>query len=151
MTAMTCSIQSVLAQVPRIAVSVNGVAIPHDAIARELQHHPESTPARAWQQAARALVVRELLLQEARRLGLQPACAVDAEGRCETDEEALVRRCPGGVRSRAPSYGHPMTRIVPQVATRMPATKSQMLPSRSKAAHASAAKAARARRSISLK
>jgi peptidyl-prolyl cis-trans isomerase C len=88
---MGCSLQAVLAQVPRVTVSVNGVAIPHDAIAREVQHHPESTPAHAWQQAARALVVRELLLQEARQLDLRPAPLVDAEGRRETDEEALIR------------------------------------------------------------
>jgi peptidyl-prolyl cis-trans isomerase C len=89
---MTCSsLKSVLAQVPRIAVSVNGVAIPHDAIAREVQHHPEGTPVRAWQQAARALAVRELLLQEARRQGLTAEPRADGDGRRETDEEALIR------------------------------------------------------------
>jgi peptidyl-prolyl cis-trans isomerase C len=80
-----------LAQVSRIAVSVNGVAIPHDAIAREVQHHPESTPVRAWQQAARALAVRELLLQEARRQGLAAEPLTDGDGRRETDEDALIR------------------------------------------------------------
>jgi peptidyl-prolyl cis-trans isomerase C len=88
---MSCSVQSVLAGVPRIAVSVNGVEIPHDAIAREVQHHPEPSRVQAWQAAARALVVRELLLQEARRQGLQPEPQADAEGRRETGEEALVR------------------------------------------------------------
>jgi peptidyl-prolyl cis-trans isomerase C len=89
---MGCSVQSVLAGLPRIAVSVNGVEIPHDAIAREVQHHPEPSQVRAWQAAARALVVRELLLQEARRQGLQPEPQADGAGRRETDEEALVRR-----------------------------------------------------------
>jgi peptidyl-prolyl cis-trans isomerase C len=89
---MGCSVQSVLAGLPRIAVSVNGVEIPHDAIAREVQHHPEPSQVRAWQAAARALVVRELLLQEARRQGLQPEPQTDGAGRRETDEEALVRR-----------------------------------------------------------
>jgi peptidyl-prolyl cis-trans isomerase C len=89
---MTCaSVKSVLSQVPRIAVSVNGVAIPHDAIARELQHHPGPTRVRAWQEAARALAVRELLLQEARRQGLTAAPQADNDGRRETDEEALIR------------------------------------------------------------
>jgi peptidyl-prolyl cis-trans isomerase C len=88
---MSCSVQSVLAQVPRIAVSVNGVAIPHDAIAREVQHHPGRTPVRAWQQAARALAVRDLLLQEARRQGLTAAPRTDGGGRREADEEALIR------------------------------------------------------------
>jgi peptidyl-prolyl cis-trans isomerase C len=35
--------------------------------------------------------VRELLLQEARRARLQPDAATDAEGRRETEEEALIR------------------------------------------------------------
>jgi peptidyl-prolyl cis-trans isomerase C len=88
---MNCSLKSVLAQAPRTTVSVNGVVIPHDAIAREVQHHPESTPVRAWQQAARALAVRELLLQEARHQGLPPEPQTDSEGRRETEEEALIR------------------------------------------------------------
>ena len=63
------------AQIPAgkpVAVSVNGVAIARDAIVREMQHHPAPKPIAAWQQAARALVIRELLLQEARRLGVAP-------------------------------------------------------------------------------
>lgn len=88
---MSCSVKSVLADSPRTAVAVNGVAIPHDAISREAQNHPAATPFAAWTAAARALVVRELLLQEARRAGLQPDAATDAEGRRETEEEALIR------------------------------------------------------------
>ena len=88
---MSCSLNTVLAEVQRPTVSVNGVVIPHDAVAREVQHHPESTPVRAWQQAARALAVRELLLQEARRQDLKPEPETDGEGRRETDEEALIR------------------------------------------------------------
>jgi peptidyl-prolyl cis-trans isomerase C len=45
----------------------------------------------AWQQAARALAVRELLLQEARRQGLAAAPQTDGDGRREIDEEALIR------------------------------------------------------------
>jgi peptidyl-prolyl cis-trans isomerase C len=88
---MSCSLKSVLADVQRPIISVNGVVIPHDAVAREVQHHPESTPVRAWQQAARALAVRELLLQEARRQGLTPEPETDGDGRRETEEEALIR------------------------------------------------------------
>ncbi|MGE0700245.1 MAG: peptidylprolyl isomerase [Hyphomicrobiaceae bacterium] len=73
-------------------VSVNGAVIPRDAIGRETQHHPAAKPADAWQAAARALVVRELLLQEAARLGLAPEPIDDGEGRREADEEALVRQ-----------------------------------------------------------
>jgi peptidyl-prolyl cis-trans isomerase C len=72
-------------------VRVNGIAIPRDLIAREVQQHPSRSPAEAWKAAARALVVRELLLQEARRLGVQADPLSDAEGRRETAEEAAVR------------------------------------------------------------
>lgn len=73
-------------------VSVNGVAIPRGEIARETQHHPATKPIEAWQAAARALAVRELLLQEARRLDITAFPQMDAEGRRETDEEAIVRQ-----------------------------------------------------------
>ena len=46
---------------------------------------------RPGQAAARALVVRELLLQEARRLGVAAEPLADDDGRRETDEEALIR------------------------------------------------------------
>jgi peptidyl-prolyl cis-trans isomerase C len=72
-------------------VSVNGVVIPRDAIGRETQHHPAEKPIVAWQAAARALVIRELLLQEARRIGILALPKSDASGRQETEEEALVR------------------------------------------------------------
>lgn len=79
-------------EVPRRPdVSVNGVVIDRDAIARETQNHPAARPIEAWLAAARALVVRELLLQEARRLRIDPAPESDAEGRRETDEEAMIR------------------------------------------------------------
>jgi peptidyl-prolyl cis-trans isomerase C len=72
-------------------VSVNGVAIARDAIVREMQNHAAPKPIAAWQLAARALVIRELLLQEARRIGVVAEPASDAEGRRETDEEAMIR------------------------------------------------------------
>lgn len=87
---MACAAQTI--ELPeRPLVSVNGVIIPHEAIAREVQHHPAAKPIAAWQAAARALVVRELLLQEARRLGIESAPRSDASGRREAEEEALVR------------------------------------------------------------
>ncbi|MFV0296727.1 MAG: peptidylprolyl isomerase [Hyphomicrobiaceae bacterium] len=72
-------------------VTVNGVTIPRDAIAREVQNHPAAKPIDAWFMAARALVVRELLFQEARRLELVAEPRSDDEGRRETDDEAIVR------------------------------------------------------------
>jgi peptidyl-prolyl cis-trans isomerase C len=88
---MSCSAHAAIAGATRVPVSVNGVDIPHDAISRETQNHPARTPSAAWTAATRALAVRELLLQEARRLGLRPEPACDEEGRRETEEEALVR------------------------------------------------------------
>ena len=85
-----CTIKPVITTKQK-AVSVNGVVISRAVISRETQNHPASKPVDAWLAAARALVVRELLLQEARRLGIAPAPIADADGRRETDEEALVR------------------------------------------------------------
>jgi hypothetical protein len=51
-------------------VSVNDVTIPHAAIAREVQNHAAESPKAAWEEATRALVIRELLLQRARKLDL---------------------------------------------------------------------------------
>ncbi|PSC06000.1 peptidylprolyl isomerase [Alsobacter soli] len=86
---MSCSVQTVSPS--RKVVSVNGKVIPRAAIARESQHHPSAKPVEAWQAAARALVVRELLLQEADRLAVEAVPLTDEEGRRETDEEARMR------------------------------------------------------------
>jgi peptidyl-prolyl cis-trans isomerase C len=88
--AASCTIKPAISAKPR-TVSVNGTIIPREAIARETQNHPAAKPMEAWQQAARALVIRELLLQEARRLGVASEPLADEEGRRETDEEALIR------------------------------------------------------------
>lgn len=71
-------------------VRVNGVELAPEAIAREIQHHPAPDAAAAWTGAARALALRELLLQEARRLGIEAAPDADAAGRAETDEDAVI-------------------------------------------------------------
>jgi peptidyl-prolyl cis-trans isomerase C len=44
-------------------ISVNGIRIGNDAVAREMQHHPAPSRDEAEHQAAIALVVRELLVQ----------------------------------------------------------------------------------------
>jgi peptidyl-prolyl cis-trans isomerase C len=87
---MTCALHGTEFPRPK-TIAVNGVVIARDAIAREVQHHPASRPLDAWQSAARALVVRELLLQEAHRLGLVAAPLTDANGRRESEQEALIR------------------------------------------------------------
>ena len=60
---MDCSVANTLPK-PK-TISVNGAVIAREIIAREVQNHPAEKPILAWQAAARALVVRELLLQEA--------------------------------------------------------------------------------------
>ena len=86
---MSCALHQNLLPKGR-GVRVNGVAISRDAISREAQHHPARTPLEAWQAAARALAVRELLLQEARRLQVA-AEPLSRDGRRETDDEAAIR------------------------------------------------------------
>lgn len=75
-------------------VTVNGRVIPASAIAAEAQNHPAPAgkPGWAWRAAARALAIRELILQEARARGLCPEPAEIAPGRVETEEEALIRQ-----------------------------------------------------------
>lgn len=72
-------------------VRVNGVEISPEAIAQEIQYHPAPDAETAWTEAARALVVKELLLQEARRLGIEGTPEQDEGGRAEEDEDAVVR------------------------------------------------------------
>jgi peptidyl-prolyl cis-trans isomerase C len=74
---------------PDRTVTVDGTPIGADAIGREMQYHPAATRDEAWQAAARALVIRELLLQEAVRQGLD---AQPEPGEAEDEDEALVRR-----------------------------------------------------------
>jgi peptidyl-prolyl cis-trans isomerase C len=69
---------------------VNGAAIDRAAIAREVQNHAGASAQQAWQEAARALVIRELLLQRARILRLE-AEPREQDGARETEEEALIR------------------------------------------------------------
>ena len=88
---MSCSVHVQFPAGKPINVSVNGIAIARDAIQREMQHHPAEKPIAAWQQAARALVIRELLLQRAKHLRLVPEPMSDEAGRRETDDEALMR------------------------------------------------------------
>lgn len=76
---------------PRTTVSVNGVEIPHAAISAEAQQHPAGSAAEAYRVAAEALVVRELLLAEARAQGVSAAPERDGKGRLETEEDALIR------------------------------------------------------------
>jgi peptidyl-prolyl cis-trans isomerase C len=56
-----------------MSVSVDGVAISEQAIAREVQYHPAASLQNARASAARALVIRQLLLRRAAELGIAPS------------------------------------------------------------------------------
>lgn len=75
-------------------VVVNGVTIDSGRIAAEAQNHPapKGKPGLAWKAAARALAIRELLLQEARARGIEADPAETAPGQWETADEALIRQ-----------------------------------------------------------
>lgn len=74
----------------RIAVKVGGVEITAAAIAAEAQNHPASDAEEAWESAAEALVVRQLLIAEAERLGITPNPFEDEKGRRLMPEDAKI-------------------------------------------------------------
>ena len=75
-------------------VIVNGVTLDPGRIAAEAQNHPapKGKPGAAWKAAARALAIRELLLQQARAAGITPEPAEIAPGQWETEDEAAIRQ-----------------------------------------------------------
>jgi len=74
-------------------ITVNGQTIAATQIGAEAQNHaaPSGKPGIAWRKAARALVIRTLMLQEAARLGLSPQPQALGAGQRETEDEALIR------------------------------------------------------------
>src|SRR5579872_757354 len=77
---------------PRPPIKLNGVVLPSHMIAAEAQHHPAQTPAAAYQAAARALIVRTLLLEEAKREDIAVEPEHVATGKRELDDEARIRK-----------------------------------------------------------
>jgi len=73
-------------------IRINEVTIPAAAILAEAQNHPAADAEAALAAAAEALAVRELLLQEARRQGIDAVQQAEGEGRRETEDDALIRR-----------------------------------------------------------
>lgn len=71
-------------------VIVGGREISATAIAVEAQNHPAPDAEAALAAATRALVVRQVLLDEAERLELDPGELTDAEGQVLTREDALI-------------------------------------------------------------
>ncbi len=62
-------------------------------LVREAQNHaaPKGKPGIAWRQAANAVALRTLLLQEARARGIPAEPVEVGPGRFETEAEALIR------------------------------------------------------------
>lgn len=85
---------------------VNGETVPYTRIAAEAQNHdaPKGKPGIAWRKAAKAIAMRTLLLQEARKRGIEAMPDEIGPGRFETDEEALIRGLlETAIETRAPS------------------------------------------------
>ncbi len=74
-------------------IMVNGETIKSETIRHETQNHsaPKGKPQEAWLKATRAVVIRALLLQEARRQHITCEPAEVGPGRFETEDEALIR------------------------------------------------------------
>ncbi len=75
-----------------VEVQVNGVEIPAAEIMQEAQNHPAENPHDALAEAARALVVRELLVQQAHEAGIKAAPEKHDGGEMETEQDALIRQ-----------------------------------------------------------
>jgi peptidyl-prolyl cis-trans isomerase C len=86
---MSCSLHSIELPKPK-PIRINGEEIPRAEISREAQYYPAEKPVESWHSAAKALVVRHLLLSEAKRLGIM-ATPVTLDGRTEAGDEAMIR------------------------------------------------------------
>lgn len=75
------------------AIVVNGTTLSAASIAAEAQNHPapQGKPGLAWRRAARALAIRQLLLEQADRLNIVATPRELAPGKLETEDEARIR------------------------------------------------------------
>lgn len=73
-------------------IAVNGVAIAEADILHEAQNHPANNPGEALLAAARALVVRELLWQEAKRLKFEQMTSANNDDIHETTMDQAISR-----------------------------------------------------------
>lgn len=83
-------------------IFVNHVEITDDEVHREMQHHPAPSVDLAREEAARALVIREILLQEAAKDGeigtsldeqeAAISCLIDREVKVPLADEASCKR-----------------------------------------------------------
>lgn len=74
-------------------ITVNGIAIPEKDLANELQYHPNKNFDVVVQQAGQALVVRQLLIDEAKKQGIDTS----------NDEEAMQKLVESNINYDAPS------------------------------------------------
>jgi len=74
-------------------IVVNGTTLSAADIAAEAQNHPapEGKPGLAWRKAARALAIRQLLLDRADTMAIEATPQELAPGRIETADEARIR------------------------------------------------------------
>ena len=79
-------------------ITVNGVAIPEKDLANELQYHPNKNFNVVVQQAGQALVIRQLLIDEAKKQGYLSASADTAN-----DEEAMQKLVEANISYDAPT------------------------------------------------
>jgi peptidyl-prolyl cis-trans isomerase C len=80
-------------------ISVNGVELSDEAVYAEMQYHPADDAGAAQREAAVALIVRELLIQEAARLGIDGGseearmqALIECEVRTPEPDEMTCRR-----------------------------------------------------------
>jgi len=76
-------------------ITVNGVAIPEQDLANELQYHPNENFNVVVQQAGQALVIRQLLINEAKKQGIEAT-----EG---NEEEAMQKLVETNINYEAPN------------------------------------------------
>jgi len=69
-----------------VPIIVNGIEITDEDVLGEMQHHPSPTKEDAHVAAAQALVIRELLTQEAEKKGLRTK-----DGDRQSDDDAIFK------------------------------------------------------------
>ncbi|WP_427965505.1 peptidylprolyl isomerase [Altererythrobacter sp.] len=77
-------------QLEQAGIRVGDVEIPPAAIAAEAQNHPAADAEAAWQAAAEALAIRQLLLSEADRQDIAATEVLDADGQKLADDDAKI-------------------------------------------------------------
>jgi len=82
-------------------ITVNGIVIPEKDLANELQYHPDKNFNVVVQQAGQALVIRQLLLNEAKKQGLLSSSAGSTDS--ASDEEAMQKLVESNISYDAPN------------------------------------------------